>query len=106
MVLARHSYPARAANCLNADWPDVSNCCLRIMWATSMPSSVAEADLKDLTSSTSIRQNHPFNISTQFMFRSPAKLAPILSITTLSGKPLLPIARVKKAVAAASSRCF
>ena len=48
MKLARHSYPARAANCLNADWPDVSNCCLRIMWATSMPSSVAEADLKDL----------------------------------------------------------
>jgi hypothetical protein len=48
MDLARHSYPARAANCLNADWPDVSNCCLRIMWATSMPSSVAEADLKDL----------------------------------------------------------
>lgn len=46
MELARHSYPARAANCLNADWPDVSNCCLRIMWATSMPSSFAEADLK------------------------------------------------------------
>ena len=41
----------------------------------------------------------------QFMFCSPARFAPLLSITTLSGKPLLPIARVKKAVAAASSRC-
>ena len=48
MDLASHSYPARAANCLNADWPDVSNWRFRIMWATSMPSSVAEADLKDL----------------------------------------------------------
>ena len=35
-------------NCWNADWPDVSNCRLRIMCATSMPSSVAEAELKDL----------------------------------------------------------
>jgi hypothetical protein len=40
------------------------------------------------------------------MFCNPARFAPLLSITTLSGKPLLPIARVKKAVAAASSRCF
>ena len=37
MDLARHSYPARAANYLNADVPDVIDCCLRIMWATSMP---------------------------------------------------------------------
>jgi hypothetical protein len=48
MELAMRSYPARASNCWNADWPDISNCCLRIMWATSMPSSVAEAELKDL----------------------------------------------------------
>ena len=92
MDLARHSSPARAANRLNADWPDVSNCCLRIMWATSMPSSVAEADLKDLnpfisrvnflmkrwscsimllrylTYRTSISQNHPFKISTSSCF--------------------------------------
>jgi hypothetical protein len=27
MDLARHSYPARAANCLNADGPGASNCC-------------------------------------------------------------------------------
>jgi hypothetical protein len=125
MELARRSYPARAANCLNADWPDVSNCCLRIMWATSMPSSVAEADLKDLnpficrvnflmkrwpcsimlfrylTCRTSISQNHPLKISKQFMFCRPARFAPLLSITTLSGKPLLLIARVKNAVAAA-----
>ena len=121
MDLARHSSPARAANCLNADWPDVSNCCLRITWATSMPSSVAEADLNPfisrvnflmkrwscsimllryLTCRTSISQNHPFKISTQFMFCRPAIFAPFLSITTLSGKPLLPIARVKNAVAA------
>ena len=61
--------------------------------------------LRYLTCSTSISQNHPFKISKQFMFCSPARFAPLLSITTLSGKPLLPIARVKKAVAAASSRC-
>ena len=129
MKLARHSYPARAANCLNADWPDVSNCCLRFMWATSRPSSVAEADLKDLnpficrvnflmkrwscsimlfrylTCSTSISQNYPFKFSKRFMFCTPARLSPILSITTLSEKPLLPITRVTNAVAAASSRC-
>ena len=103
MDLARHSSPARAANRLNADWPDVSNCCLRIMWATSMPSSVAEADLQDFspficrvnflmkwwscsimlfryfTCRTSISQNHPFKISTQFMFCSSARFAPLLS---------------------------
>jgi hypothetical protein len=39
------------------------------------------------------------------MLCNPARLAPLLSITTLSEKPLLPIARVKNAVAAASSQC-
>ena len=41
MDSARHSYPARAVNCLNADWPVVSNCCLQIMWATSMRQETA-----------------------------------------------------------------
>ena len=45
---AGHSYPASVANCWNADCPDASNCRLRIMWATSMPSRVAEAEMKDL----------------------------------------------------------
>ncbi len=35
------------------------------------------------------------------MFCSPARFAPLLSITTLSGKPFLPIVRAKNAVAAA-----
>ncbi len=52
----------------------------------------------------SISQYHPFKISRQFMFCSPARLAPLLSFTTLSGNLLFPIARVKIAVAAASSR--
>lgn len=91
-----HSYPASAVNCWNAVWPVVSNCHLRIMCATSMPSGVAEAELKDsnpficrvsffitlwscsmmlfkyLTWRISISQNHSFKISKQFMFCSPA----------------------------------
>ena len=43
-----HNYPASAANCWNTDWPESPNCLLRIMCATSIPSSVAEAELKDL----------------------------------------------------------
>ncbi len=43
-----HSYPASAANCRNGDWPEGSNCRLRIMCAASMPSNVAEAEPKDL----------------------------------------------------------
>ena len=43
-----HSYPASAANCWNADWPVALNCRLWIMCATSMPCSVADAELKDL----------------------------------------------------------
>lgn len=30
-LLTRHTYPASAANCLNADLPDGANCCFRIM---------------------------------------------------------------------------
>ena len=46
--IAGHSYPASAENCWKADCPGVPNCFLRIMCATSMPSSVAEAERKDL----------------------------------------------------------
>ena len=126
---AGHSYPASAANCWNADWLDASNCRLRIMCATSMPSSVAGAGQKDLNPficlvsflmnlwscsmmlfrylacKTSINQNQPFNSKRQFMFCSPARFAPLLSMTTRSGKPLFPIARARNAVADASSRC-
>ena len=127
--IAGHSYPASAENCWKADCPGVPNCFLRIMCATSMPSSVAEAERKDLkpficlvsflmnlwscsmmllrylTCNISISQNQPFNKSRQFMLFKPARLAPLLSMTTLSGKPLFWIARLKNAVAAASSRC-
>ncbi len=43
-----HSYPASAANCWDADWPEGSNCRLRIICATSRPSSVEKAEPKDL----------------------------------------------------------
>ena len=44
-------------------------------------------------------------ISKKFMFCSLTRLAPFLSIITLPGKLLLPIAQVKNAVAAALVRC-
>jgi hypothetical protein len=36
-----------------------------------------------------INQNHPFIISRQFMFSNPVRLALLLPMTTLSGKPLV-----------------
>ena len=108
-AIAGHDYAASAANCWNADRPLVRNWRFLIMWATSMPSNVANADWKDLkpfigrvsflikrwscsiillrylTCRTSINQNHPCNSSSRFMFCNPARLAPLLSITTFSG---------------------
>ncbi|GAW37188.1 hypothetical protein RA2_04264 [Roseovarius sp. A-2] len=46
---AGHSYPASPENCWNADWPGASNWPLRIVCATSMPTSVTEAEPKDLS---------------------------------------------------------
>jgi hypothetical protein len=43
-AIAGHDYAASAANCWNADRPLVRNWRFLIMWATSMPSNVANAD--------------------------------------------------------------
>ena len=59
--------------------------------------------LRYFTCKTSISQNQPLKRSAQFTLFNPARLAPLLSITTLSGKPLCWIARLKNAVAALGS---
>jgi len=60
--------------------------------------------LRYLTCRISISQNHPYNnSSSQLMFCNPARFAPLLSMTTFSGQPLVLIVRAKKALAAAKS---
>ncbi len=46
--------------------------------------------LRYLTCRVSISQYQPARISAMFMLSSPARLAPLLSITTLSGQPFRP----------------
>ncbi|CUH61579.1 Long-chain-fatty-acid--CoA ligase FadD13 [Thalassobacter stenotrophicus] len=125
---AGHNYPANSANCSKPDFPGRSNCPLRIICATSMPARVAAAELNDLkvcmgrviffmkrwscsmmlfryfTCRTSINQYQLCITSRQFMLNRPAAFDPLLSITTLSGHPLLAITLAKNAVAAALSR--
>lgn len=48
-LISGHSYPASTTNCSYGDLMSVPNWPLRIIWAVSIPSRVADADAKDLT---------------------------------------------------------
>lgn len=48
LAMTGHNYSASAKNCLKPNSPDRANCPLRIMCATSLPASVAAAELNDL----------------------------------------------------------